>query len=237
MTSVKTIFSAFRAAFPVTLPVLAGYWLLGATYGLYMRSLGFSPWYPILMAWLVYGGSLEFVAASLLLAPFAPVTTFCLAFVIQARHLFFGIAMLDRFRGLGWKKPYLIFGMSDETFALEFSQKAPEGADPAWFMTAITFLDRMYWVGGAATGALFGGLLTFNLKGLPFVMTAMFVVIFLDRFLQEKNHVPAVIGGAASVASLLLFGKENFMIPAMVAIVCLLALFRRPIEGKGGLGE
>lgn len=125
--AVNSILRAFAPAAKVTLPVGTGYLFLGAAYGIYMHVNGFSVWYPALMAWLIYGGSLEFVAASMLLSPFAPVTTFFVAFMIQARHLFYGLAMLDRFKGLGWKKLYLIFGMSDESFALEFATKAPEG--------------------------------------------------------------------------------------------------------------
>ena len=205
--AVNSILRAFAPAAKVTLPVGTGYLFLGAAYGIYMHVNGFSVWYPALMAWLIYGGSLEFVAASMLLSPFAPVTTFFVAFMIQARHLFYGLAMLDRFKGLGWKKFYLIFGMSDETFALEFATKAPAGVDSSWYMMWITFLDRMYWLGGAVLGATLGSFLTFDTKGLSFVMTAMFVVIFLEQFLKEKHHWTAWIGFGASLGCLAIFGR------------------------------
>ena len=190
--AVNSILRAFAPAAKVTLPVGTGYLFLGAAYGIYMHVNGFSVWYPALMAWLIYGGSLEFVAASMLLSPFAPVTTFFFAFMIQARHLFYGLAMLDRFKGLGWKKFYLIFGMSDETFALEFATKAPAGVDSSWYMMWITFLDRMYWLGGAVLGATLGSFLTFDTKGLSFVMTAMFVVIFPRAVPQRKASLDRV---------------------------------------------
>ena len=157
--------------------------------------------------------------------------------MIQARHLFYGLAMLDRFKGLGWKKLYLIFGMSDESFALEFATKAPEGVDSSWYMMWITFLDRMYWLGGAVLGATLGSFLTFDTKGLSFVMTAMFVVIFLEQFLKEKHHWTAWIGFGASLGCLALFGRDFFMISTMVVILLLLTVFRKPIEEKGGYEE
>ena len=231
------VWRAFRAAAPQTLPVFAGYLVLGLGYGIYVQSLGLPVWLPPLMGTVVYGGSLEFVLASLLLGSFAPVSAFLMALMIQARHLFYGLAMLDRFKGLGWKKLYLIFGMSDESFALEFATKAPEGVDSSWYMMWITFLDRMYWLGGAVLGATLGSFLTFDTKGLSFVMTAMFVVIFLEQFLKEKHHWTAWIGFGASLGCLAIFGRDFFMIPTMVVILLLLTVFRKPIEEKGGYEE
>ena len=231
------VLRALRAAAPQTLPVLAGYFVLGMGYGIYVQSLGLPVWMPMLMGTVVYGGSLEFVLASLLLGTFSPLSAFLMALMIQARHLFYGLAMLDRFKGLGWKKLYLIFGMSDESFALEFATKAPEGVDSSWYMMWITFLDRMYWLGGAVLGATLGSFLTFDTKGLSFVMTAMFVVIFLEQFLKEKHHWTAWIGFGASLGCLAIFGRDFFMIPTMVVILLLLTVFRKPIEEKGGYEE
>lgn len=201
---------------------MAGYLFLGISYGMYMHAKGFPFYYPMLMAWLIYGGSLEFVAVSMLISPFAPLSNFLLAFLIQARHIFYGLAMLERFKGLGWKKPYLIFGMSDETFAVTSSTKVPDGFDDGWFMVFVTFFDRMYWVIGAGLGGLFGSLLPIPAEGLSFVMTAMFAAIFMDRFLMEKRHFASYIGLAVSFVCLIVFGRDNFMIPAMVAIILLL---------------
>lgn len=144
------VWKALRAAFPHTIPIFAGFWFLGMAYGIYMNALGFSFVYPALMALFIFGGSLEFVAGSMLVASFAPVQALLLAFIIQARHLFYGIAMLDRFRGLGWKRPYLIFGMCDETFSINYAADISQDVDRGWFMFFVTLLTQIYWVSGAA---------------------------------------------------------------------------------------
>lgn len=223
---------AFRCALPHTLPILAGFLFLGMSYGVYMHISGFSFWYPMLMALAIYGGSLEFVTVSMLLAPYAPVQVFLTALMVQARHLFYGISMLDKFRGMGWKKPYLIYGMCDETFSVNYTATLPAEVDRGWFYFFVTLLNQIYWVGGATLGALLGNLLTFNTEGLDFVMTAMFVVIFLEQFLKEKHHVSAYVGLAASVLCLLLFGADSFLIPTMVCIVVALTALRKPLERK-----
>lgn len=221
---------ALKAAFPYTIPIFAGFWFLGITYGIYMSSLGFSFIYPMLMALLIFGGSLEFVTAQMLLSPFAPLQTLIMAVVIQARHLFYGISMLDKFKGTGWKKFFLIYGMCDETFSINYSVDVPRGIDRGWFMFFVTILNQIYWVSGATIGGLAGSLMKFNTDGISFVMTAMFVVIFLEQWLKEKNHASSFIGLGASVLSLLIFGPDSFMIPAMVIITGVLALIRNPLE-------
>ena len=133
---------ALRAAFPYTIPIFAGFWFLGLAYGVYMNVSGFTFWYPMLMSLTIFGGSLEFVAVTMLLAPFAPVQTFVMTLLIQARHLFYGISMLDKFRGLGWKRFYLIFGMCDETFSINYTAEIPEGVDRGWFMFFVTMLNH-----------------------------------------------------------------------------------------------
>ena len=197
-----------------------------------MNVSGFSFWYPLLMSLTIFGGSLEFVAVSMLLAPYAPVQCFLMALMIQARHLFYGIAMLDKFKGLGWKKPYLIYGMCDETFSITCSAEPPEGVDKGWFMFFITLLDQFYWVASAAMGAALGAVLPFSTEGVDFVMTAMFVVIFLNQWEKEKQHASAVIGLAAPLVCLRIFGSGSFLIPSMVCILVALLLLRRPIEAK-----
>ena len=154
--------------------------------------------------------------------------------MVQARHLFYGIAMLDRFKGLGWKRIYLIFGMCDETFSINYSAKIPEGVDRGWFMFFVTLLNQMYWVLGATLGGILGSYLKFDTEGLDFVMTAMFIVIFLDQWLKEKKHYTALIGLLVSVVCLLGFGADSFMIPTMIGVLCFLTLFRKPIEKAGG---
>lgn len=226
---------ALKTAFPHTIPILAGFWFLGLAYGIYMNVSGFSFWYPMFMSLIIFGGSLEFVAVTLLLSPFAPVQTLMLALVIQARHLFYGISMLDKFKGLGWKKAYLIFGMCDETFSVNYTAKIPEDVDRGWFMFFVTLLNQFYWVSSATIGGLVGSLLSFDTTGLEFVMTAMFVVIFLEQWLKEKKHYTALIGLASTLICRLGFGADNFMIPTMICMVVCLTIFQKPIEKAGGL--
>lgn len=226
---------AFCAAFPKTLPILAGFSFLGFSYGVYMNVSGFSFIYPMLMSLTIFGGSLEFVAVTMLLGSFAPLQTFLMTLMIQARHLFYGIAMLDKFRGTGLKKLYLIFGMCDESFSINCSAEMPPGIDRGWFMFFVTLFNQFYWVAGATLGGLAGQLITFNTEGLEFVMTAMFVVIFIEQWLKEKKHYTALIGALASAVCLIVFGADSFMIPTMVCILCFITLFRKPVERAGGL--
>ena len=233
MKAHRQIIPAMKAAFPYTIPIFAGFWFLGITYGVYMQVSGFSFWYPLLMSLTIFGGSLEFVAVSLLLGAFAPVQTLLVTLMLQARHLFYGIAMLDKFKGTGWKKVYLIFGMCDESFSINCSVEAPEGVDRGWFMFFVTLFNQLYWVTGATLGGVLGSLITFNTEGLDFAMTAMFVVIFLDQWRKERSHAASLIGLGASLGCLLLFGAEGFLLPAMACILALLTLLRRPMEREG----
>ena len=228
---------ALKAAFPQTIPIFTGFWFLGMAYGIYMNASGFSFVYPLCMSLLIYGGSLEFVAVEMLLSPFAPLQTFIMALLIQARHLFYGLSMLDKFKGLGWKKYYLIFGMCDETFSVNCSADIPEDVDRGWFYFWITLLNQFYWSAAATTGGIVGSLLKIDTSGISFVMTAMFVVIFLEQWLKEKEHSASLIGLAVSVLCLVVFGPDSFMVPTMVLIVGLLALLRKPLEKKEVLQE
>lgn len=229
----RQIIPAMKAAFPYTIPIFAGFWFLGITYGVYMQVSGFSFWYPMLMSLTIFGGSLEFVAVSMLLSAFAPVQTLVMTLMLQARHLFYGIAMLDKFKGTGWKKVYLIFGMCDESFSINCSAEIPAGIDRGWFMFFVTLFNQIYWVTGATLGGLLGALIPFNTEGLDFAMTAMFVVIFLDQWRKEKRHAASLIGLGASLICLLIFGADNFLLPAMACILALLTLLRRHAGEEG----
>lgn len=234
MTKGHICWRALLAAFPYTTPILAGFAFLGFAYGVYMNVMGFPFYYPFLLALVIFGGSLEFVAVSLLLAPFAPLATFLLALLIQARHLFYGLSLFDTYRGLGWKRFFLIYGLCDETFSIVFTAKRrlPKDVDRGWFMLWITWLNEGYWVLSALLGGLVGGMLPFDTTGLGFVMTAMFVVIFLEQWLHESCHATAMLGILAAGGSLALFGAQSFMVPAMVIILLALLLARRPLEQR-----
>lgn len=224
---------ALKAAFPHTIPILTGFLFLGMTYGVYMNVSGFSFWYPMLMSMTIFAGSMEFVTVNLLMGAFNPLQALSMTLMVNARHLFYGISLLEKYRGAGWKKLYLIFGMCDESFSINCSVDAPEGVDRKWFMFFVTLLNQCYWIGGATLGGLFGSLIHFSTEGIDFVMTAMFVVIFLENWLKEKNHTSALTGLALSVVCLMAFGADGFIIPSMLAILGVLTLLRRPIE-KGG---
>lgn len=229
-TGRQVCLKALKVAFPHTLPILTGFLFLGLAYGVYMNISGFSFWYPMFMSAVIFGGSLEFIAVSLLLSPFAPVQTFVLALLIQARHLFYGLSMLDKFKGTGWKKPYLIFGMCDESFSINYTAAIPPDVDRSWFFFFVTLLNHLYWVAGATIGGIAGSYLHFNSNGLEFVMTAMFVAIFMSQWKKEKQHYTGVTGLLIPALCLALFGADNFMLPAMTCIVLLLTIFKAPLE-------
>ncbi len=232
MTKSTNIKKAFKAAFPYTIPIFAGFWFLGLTYGIYMNVSGFSFLYPMLMSITIFAGSMEFITANMLLGSFNPVQAFLMTLMINARHLFYGISMLDRFRGTGLKKLYLIFGMCDETFSINYTAKIPPDVDRGWFMFFVTLLNHFYWFSGSTLGGIFGSFIHFDTEGLDFVMTAMFVVIFMEQWLKDKQHISALLGLGISILCLLIFGADNFIIPSMAAMLLMLTGMRKPIERR-----
>lgn len=226
---------ALKAAFPYTIPIFAGFWFLGITYGIFMNKSGFSFWYPMLMSMTIFAGSMEFLTVNLLLGAFNPLQALTLTLMINARHLFYGISVLDKYAGTGWKKIYLIFGLCDESFSINYTADIPDDVDQGWFMFFVTLLNQLYWVSGSTLGGLFGSLIHFNTEGLDFVMTAMFVVIFLEQWLKDQQHTSALLGLGLSAVCLLVFGAEDFVIPAMAAILGVLTLLRAPLEKGGAL--
>lgn len=232
MTKHNSIKKAFKAAFPYTIPIFAGFWFLGMTYGIYMNVSGFSFLYPMLMSITIFAGSMEFITVDLLLGSFNPVQAFLMTLMINARHLFYGISMLDKFRGTGLKKFYLIFGMCDESFSINYTAKIPPDVDRGWFMFFVTLLNHFYWFSGSTLGGIFGSLIHFNTEGLDFVMTAMFTVIFLEQWLKDRQHISALLGLGISLLCLWIFGADNFIIPSMAAMLMMLTLLRKPVEKR-----
>ena len=230
----RAVRRAALCAFPYTIPILAGFLFLGITYGIYMNASGFSFLYPMFMSLTIFAGSVEFVAVSLLLGSFNPIQALAVTLMLNARHLFYGISMLDKFRGLGWKRIYLIFGMCDETSSINYAAAIPEDIDRGWFMFFVTLLNHFYWFFGATLGGICGGMIHFSTEGLDFVVTAMFVVIFLEQWLKEKNHTSALAGLGISLLCLAAFGAESFILPAMAGILLALSFLRKPLE-KGGM--
>lgn len=205
-----------------TLPVLAGYLVLGFGFGLLMNSRGFSFWWSVSMSLFIYAGSMQYLAADLLTGGASLLTAALTTLLVNARHLFYGVSMLERY-GAVRRKPYLIFGLTDETYSLVCAGERKE--DSYYFR--VTLLDHLYWVGGTALGALAGSFLHFNTEGIDFALTALFLTVALEQWLSGKDHVPALIGLGGSVLCLALFGADSFLLPAMGVILLLLMLSRK----------
>jgi 4-azaleucine resistance transporter AzlC len=224
--------NALKAAFPHTIPVLTGFLFLGAAYGIVMSSKGYGIGWTVLMSLFAFAGSAQYIAVTFLTTVFNPVYALLMTLIINARHLFYGISMLDKYKNAGRLKPYLIFGLCDETFSIVCSTQPPAGVSKNWFYFFVTLLDHSYWVAGSAIGGLLGAFVSFDIKGLDFVLTALFVVIFVGQWRKKENRLPAVIGVVCSVVCLLIFGQSGFIIPAMLAILASLTLFRRGLDAK-----
>lgn len=222
---------ALKAALPYTLPICVGFLFLGMSYGFLMRSRGFSFVYPMFMSLFIFAGSMEFLTVNLLLSAFNPLHALFLALMVNARHLFYGISMLQKYQNVGWKKLYLIYGMCDESFTINCTVTPPPDTDKGWFMFFVTLLNHIYWVLGATLGALLGYVIHFDTTGIEFVMTALFVVMFINQWSETKHHGPALTGLGGSLLCLLIFGSENFILPSMAFLIACFTLVRKKGEG------
>ncbi len=224
---------ALKAAFPHTIPVLTGFMALGIAYGVLMNTKGYSVFWAVLMSAVAFCGSMQFVAITLLTAAFHPVQALVLSIMVNARHLFYGIAMLEKYKGLGKARFFLIFWLCDETFSIACSVEPPPDIPKAWFYGGISFLNYSYWVTATFIGGVLGHFISFNTTGLDFVLSALFVVLFIEQILTKENRVPGVIGLICTVAGRLLFGADNCVIPSMLLILTVFILGRQYL-GKAG---
>lgn len=226
------IWTAAKAAFPYSMPMMIGFLFLGIAYGLYMKALGFGVWYPLVMAALIYAGSVEFIVAGSLVLAFAPLQVFLITLMVSGRQIFYGISMLEKY-GVqnGKKRWYMISAMVDESFSLNYMAKIPPHLDKSWYMFFVTLYLHCYWVLGAALGNLFGNL-PLDLKGVEFAMTALFLIIFAENWMKEKNHESSLLGLGLALVCLLLVGKENFLIPTLIGIWGILTLRRPKLAAK-----
>ncbi|UUX34970.1 AzlC family ABC transporter permease [Fundicoccus culcitae] len=215
---------AFKFVFPKTIPIMTGYLFLGIAYGFLITSQGYDVWIPIAMSLFIYAGSMQYAAIPLLAAPFDPLGAFILTLMVNARHVFYAIALLRQYHDMGWQKWYSIFALSDETFSLNISMEIPEDINPSWAYFHVSWLDHFYWVAATALGALLGSFLTFDTTGIEFVLTALFLSIFVERWLNTNDHRAAMVGVVAPVICLIIFGPANFMIPAMFLILLIFAI-------------
>ena len=213
-------------AFAHTLPVMTGYLVLGIGFGILIQEKGYGILWSLAMSVFIYAGSMQYLAIGLLTGGVSLLTAALTTLMVNARHLFYGISMVERYRGLSKEKPYLVFALTDETYSL-VSSRPPEGISYHRYCLAVSVLDHCYWIAGSVIGSLLGNLLPISFEGIDFALTALFVTVFVEQWLSTKDHRPALIGVMSTLVCLLLFGSQIFLIPSMVLIAALLLLLPR----------
>lgn len=222
-----------KQAFVKSVPVMAGYIVLGIGFGILLHDAGYGILWSFAMSALIYAGSMQYVGVSLLAGGASVVTAILTTVMVNARHLFYSISMIVRYQNAGRYKPYLIFALTDETYSLLCDGETPEGADPDLYRFLVSAFDQCYWICGSLLGSVLGAALPFSTAGVEFSMTALFVASFTQQWLDSHDHTPATVGLAGSLACLVLFGAESFLIPAMLVITLTLTLLRPRLSGKG----
>lgn len=220
---------ALSAAFPHTLPVLAGFLVLGIAYGMLMLEKGYGPQWSVLMSAVAFCGSMQFVAITLLTTAFQPLEALILSMLVNARHLFYGLSMLEKYKGFGRVKAFLIYTLCDETFSIVSSVNPPEDVEPKYFYLGISLLNYLYWVFGTLIGGLIGSWMPFDMKGLDFALTALFVVLFLEQLKKRENWLLGMLGIGCALLSRVVFGAENMVLPALVIILVTLLAGREKL--------
>ena len=223
-----------KTAFIKSLPVMAGYVVLAIGFGILMKEVGYGLFWSFLMSFTIYAGSMQYVAVSLLSSGASLISAALTTLMVNARHLFYGVSMIDKYKDAGKKKPYLIFALTDETYSLLCGDDYPEGEDRHWYSFFVSLFNQCYWVIGSIIGSILGSLITFNTAGIDFSMTALFVTVFVEQWLTTKNHLPAIAGLFCSVACLMIFGPESFLIPTMISITIVLSLCKNVMDNEGG---
>ena len=218
--------SAIRAALKDTIPVLTGYLFLGMGFGILLSESGYGVGWSLLMSLCIYAGSGQYLLVDLLSSGASLLSTAVATLLVNARHLFYGISLVDTYKDAGRKKPYMIFALTDETYSLVTQVKVPEGIDKTTYCFLVSVFDQCYWVAGCVLGSVAGALLPIDFSGISFVLTALFVTMFVEQWLSTKDHLPAIIGVISTAVCLLLFGSELFLIPSMASIAGLLILRR-----------
>ena len=221
-----------RQAFFKSIPVLAGYVVLGIGFGILMRDAGYGVLWTAAMSLFIYAGSLQYVGVGLLAGGASVLTTAITSLMVNARHLFYSISMIDKYKDAGKYKPYMIFALTDETYSLLCDGMTPSGVEPNQYRFLVSLFNNSYWVAGSIIGSLLGAVLPFSTKGIEFSMTALFVAAFTEQWLTTKDHVPALTGLICTLLCLVVFGKNNFLIPAMLLITLVLTLLRGREEGR-----
>ena len=221
-----------RQAFYKSIPVLAGYVVLGIGFGILMRDAGYGVLWTAAMSLFIYAGSLQYVGVGLLAGGASFLTTAITSLMVNARHLFYSISMIEKYKDAGKYKPYMIFALTDETYSLLCDGMTPSGVEPNQYRFLVSLFNHSYWVAGSIIGSLLGAVLPFSTEGIEFSMTALFVAAFTEQWLTTKDHVPALTGLICTLLCLIVFGKDNFLIPAMLLITLVLTLLRGREEGR-----
>ena len=222
-----------KKAFKATIPVMTGYLVLAIGFGILLKTKGYGLGWAIAMSGFIYAGSMQYLTIDLLCGGVSLVTTAVTTLMVNARHLFYGISMVERYKDTGKKKPYLIFSLTDETYSLVCSEESLKGVEnPKEYYFLVSLFNQTYWVVGSIIGSILGNIIPFNVEGIDFVLTALFVTIFVEQWLTTKEHRPAVIGVLASVLCLMILGGDNFLIPTMVIIILLLMIQKGKLEFK-----
>lgn len=222
-----------RKAFTKSLPVMAGYMVLGIGFGILLKDAGYGLFWAFIMSLTIYAGSMQYVAVPFLASGASLITVALTTLMVNARHLFYGLTMIDKYKTAGKKKPYLIFSLTDETYSLLCTDEIPDGVDRHWYQLLVSLFDQCYWILGSVLGSLLKELLSFDTAGIDFSMTALFVTVFVEQWLSTKNHWPAVIGLVSAAACLAIFGPDSFLLPTMIAITISLLLLRKSGKGEG----
>ena len=217
---------ALRQAFLDTVPVMTGYLFLGFGFGILLDRSGYGLLWAVAMSLFIYAGSMQYVAVGLMSGGASLLTTALTTLMVNARHLFYGISMVDAYKGAGPKKPYLIFALTDETYSLVSRGQSPEGISRHGYCLLVSALNQSYWVAGSALGSLAGRLIPINYEGIEFVLTALFVTIFVEQWLSTRHHTPALVGLITTAGCLLIFGADLFLIPSMALIAGILTALR-----------
>lgn len=227
-----------KKAFLASIPVMAGYIVLGIGFGIILKTKGYGVIWAVLMSLFVYAGSMQYVLVNLLTSGASLITTALTTLMVNARHLFYGISMIDRYKGAGRKKPYLMFALTDETYSLVCSEESVKGVEDRYkYYFSLSLFNQCYWVTGSLIGSVLGGLIPFSTEGIDFALTALFVTIFVEQWLSVKDHRWALTGVVCSVASLLIFGSDNFLIPAMICITAVLLAMKSKEVRENEVGE
>lgn len=222
--------NAFRRAFPYTIPVFTGYIFIGIAFGVMYAEKGYSFLWAILMSVLVYAGSGQYLAVNFFVPGISFWHIIFMTLMVNIRHIFYGISLLEKFNKIGRKRWYMIFALTDETYSLLCTTKIPGDVDAEKFLFAISVLDHSYWILGSAIGAIAGTILPINSEGIDFAMTALFLVIFVEQWFEKKNRIPEVIGVAAALTCLLIFGADNFILPTMIIVIAVLFTGRKKLD-------